>query len=198
RRAIRQVLSHVPGSTRSATFTSVSGVPAARAEARPAHGQAPRLRAPVLLREDAEAPLPVGRHPLSEGPAAAPGHPHPRGGRPPDRWGEESDRSDDAHGLVLDGHAERRAPPSAGPRHRQPAHADSHSARQGWTRPVRAPECDAAGDAPRVRPLDAAPKTWLFPGTIQNWRADKPITPKVVTLQPRLISMVRSCPSRFP
>lgn len=24
------------------------------------------------------------------------------------------------------------------------------------------------------------PKTWLFPGTIQNWRADKPITPKVV------------------
>jgi integrase/recombinase XerD len=24
------------------------------------------------------------------------------------------------------------------------------------------------------------PKTWLFPGTIQNWRADKPITPKVI------------------
>jgi integrase/recombinase XerD len=24
------------------------------------------------------------------------------------------------------------------------------------------------------------PATWLFPGTIQNWRADKPITPKVV------------------
>ncbi len=24
------------------------------------------------------------------------------------------------------------------------------------------------------------PKTWLFPGTILNWRADKPITPKVV------------------
>jgi integrase/recombinase XerD len=24
------------------------------------------------------------------------------------------------------------------------------------------------------------PKTWLFPGTIQNWRADKPITAKVV------------------
>src|ERR671918_2102602 len=24
------------------------------------------------------------------------------------------------------------------------------------------------------------PKTWLFPGPIQNWRADKPITPKVV------------------
>jgi integrase/recombinase XerD len=24
------------------------------------------------------------------------------------------------------------------------------------------------------------PTTWLFPGTIQNWRADKPITPKVV------------------
>ena len=24
------------------------------------------------------------------------------------------------------------------------------------------------------------PKTWLFPGTVDGWRADKPITPKVV------------------
>jgi site-specific recombinase XerD len=24
------------------------------------------------------------------------------------------------------------------------------------------------------------PKTWLFPGTLHNWRADRPITPKVV------------------
>ena len=24
------------------------------------------------------------------------------------------------------------------------------------------------------------PKTWLFPGTMHNWRADRPITPKVV------------------
>src|SRR2546428_1515234 len=24
------------------------------------------------------------------------------------------------------------------------------------------------------------PKTWLFPGTIHNWRADKPLTPQVV------------------
>ena len=24
------------------------------------------------------------------------------------------------------------------------------------------------------------PKTWLFPGTVHNWRADKPLTPKVV------------------
>jgi hypothetical protein len=24
------------------------------------------------------------------------------------------------------------------------------------------------------------PTTWLFPGTVANWRADKPITPKVV------------------
>jgi integrase/recombinase XerD len=24
------------------------------------------------------------------------------------------------------------------------------------------------------------PKTWLFPGTVANWRADKPITPKVL------------------
>jgi len=26
------------------------------------------------------------------------------------------------------------------------------------------------------------PKTWLFPGTIAGWRADTPITPKVVVL----------------
>jgi hypothetical protein len=24
------------------------------------------------------------------------------------------------------------------------------------------------------------PKTWLFQGTLHNWRADRPITPKVV------------------
>jgi integrase/recombinase XerD len=24
------------------------------------------------------------------------------------------------------------------------------------------------------------PKTYLFPGTVNNWRADKPITPKVI------------------
>jgi integrase/recombinase XerD len=24
------------------------------------------------------------------------------------------------------------------------------------------------------------PKTYLFPGTVHNWRADKPITPKVL------------------
>ena len=24
------------------------------------------------------------------------------------------------------------------------------------------------------------PKTWLFPGTVDGWRADKPITPKVL------------------
>jgi integrase len=24
------------------------------------------------------------------------------------------------------------------------------------------------------------PQTWLFPGTVNNWRADKPVTPKIV------------------
>jgi len=24
------------------------------------------------------------------------------------------------------------------------------------------------------------PQTWLFPGTVSNWRADKPVTPKIV------------------
>ena len=76
--------------------------------------------------------------PVSEGPTPAPGDPHHGRSHPIDRWGAESDRSHDAHGPVLDGHAERRAAPSAGPRHRQSPHADSHSARQGRSRSVRA------------------------------------------------------------
>ena len=36
------------------------------------------------------------------------------------------------------------------------AHADSHSAREGRSGSVRSPQRDAAGDAPRVLPLDAA------------------------------------------
>ena len=50
----------------------------------------------------------------------------------------------DADGPVLDRHAERGAAPSAGRRHRQPADADSHPARQGRTRSVRAAEPHAA------------------------------------------------------
>src|SRR5262245_561793 len=156
RRAIRQVLSYVPGSTQSEPSPPVSGVPVTRAEARAADGQAPRLSTPVLLREDAQAPLPAGGHPLSESSAAAPDDPDHRGSRPPDRRGEESHRSDDAHGPVLDRHAERRAAPPAGPRHRQSAHADSHSARQGRARSLRAAQRHVAGHAPRLLPLDAA------------------------------------------
>ena len=66
------------GPTQSEPLADVSGVPAARAEARAADGEAPRLGAPVLLREDAEAPVPAGRHPVSESPTPAPGDPHAR------------------------------------------------------------------------------------------------------------------------
>ena len=61
---------------------------------------------------------------------------------PIDRWGAEPDRSHDAHGAVLDRHAERRAASPAGPRHRQSAHADSHSAREGRSRSVRPAQRD--------------------------------------------------------
>ena len=50
--------------------------------------------------------------------------------------------------------AELRA--SAGRGHRQPAHADSHPAGEGWTGSLRAAQPDAARDAARVLPVDAA------------------------------------------
>ena len=58
--------------------------------------------------------------------------------------------------LYLDGHAQCGAAPSADRRHRQSAHADSHSAREGRTRSVCPAECHAAGDAPRALAVDAA------------------------------------------
>ena len=98
RRAIRQVLSHAAGPTQSEPRADVSGVPAARAEARAADGEAPRLGAPVLLREDTEAAVHAGRPAVSEGPTPAPGDPHHGRSHPIDRWGAEPDRSHDAHG----------------------------------------------------------------------------------------------------
>ena len=62
----------------------------------------------------------------------------------------------DADGPVLDRHAECGAAPAAGRGHRQPAHADSHSAGEGRTRSLRAAQPHAARDAPRVLPVDAA------------------------------------------
>ena len=73
--------------------------------------------------------------------------------------------------------AELRRP--AGQEHRQSVDADSHRARQGRSRSVRPAQCDAAGDAAGVLALDEAEDT-AVPGTIAGWRADKPITPKVV------------------
>ena len=74
------------GPTQSEPLADVSGVPAARAEARAADGEAPRLGAPVLLREDAEAAVHAGRPAVSEGPTPAPGDPHHGRSHPIDRW----------------------------------------------------------------------------------------------------------------
>ena len=40
-------------------------------------------------------------------------------------------------------------------------------------------EPEAVGDPSRVLALEEA-EAYLFPGTVSNWRADAPITPKVV------------------
>jgi integrase/recombinase XerD len=39
------------------------------------------------------------------------------------------------------------------------------------------------------------PKTWLFPGTLHNWRADRPVTPKVVWDACRAAAAGRGSPS---
>ena len=58
--------------------------------------------------------------------------------------------------LYSTGMRKRGAAPSAGPRHRQSPHADSHSAREGRSRSVRPAQRATTGDPPRVLPLDAA------------------------------------------
>ena len=68
-----------------------------------ADGELPRLGAPVLLREDAEAAVHAGRPAVSKGPTPAPGDPHHGRSHPIDRWRAESDRSHDADGPVLTG-----------------------------------------------------------------------------------------------
>ena len=132
------------------------GVSAARAEAAPADRAPPRRGVAVLLREDAEAALPARRHAVSEGPAPAAADPECRGGGAAHRRRRRSVAPHDADGPVLDRHAERRAAPAAGRRHRQPAHADSHPAGQRGPRSLRAAQSHAARDAARVLPVDAA------------------------------------------
>ena len=60
----------------------------------------------------------------------------------------------DADDAVFHEHAQRGAAPPAGPRHRQPAHADSHSTWERRPGSVRPAERDAARDAARVLALD--------------------------------------------
>ena len=122
-----------PDQLNQASPARVSGVSPARAKARAADGQAPRLRTPILLRQDVEAPLPARRHSVSEGPASIADDPDGGRSHPIDRCRAHAHRPCDVDGAVLNGHAERRDAESAGQRHRQSGDADSHPA---WAKVV--------------------------------------------------------------
>ena len=115
----------------------VSGLPAARPQTRAADGEASRLGAPVLLREDPEAAVPARRHPVSEGAASPADHPDRGGSHPIDRRRPHADGPHDADGAVFHGDAERGDAEPAGEEHRQSVDADSHRARQRRSRSVR-------------------------------------------------------------
>ena len=70
-RAVRQIFSPSARPAQSGAPPRVSGIPAARPQTRAGDGEAPRLSAPVLLREDADAAVPARRHPVSEGVASS-------------------------------------------------------------------------------------------------------------------------------
>jgi integrase len=81
--------------------------------------------------------------------------------------------------LYSTGDAERGAAPSAGRRHRQSTDADSHPLGKGG-RDRYVPLSPTLLTTLRVYYRWMRPKTWLFPGTVNGWRAHKPITPKVL------------------
>ena len=60
------------------------------------------------------------------------------------------------------------------------ADADSHSAREGRTRSVYPAQRRAAERRCACTAGGCGRRRGCFPGTVHNWRADKPITPKVV------------------
>ena len=166
------------GPTQSEPLADVSGVSAARAEARAAHGEAPRLGIPVLLRENAEAALPAGGRPLSEVPRRLPAI----------LTTDEVIRlidgaknlTDRTMPMVLYSTGMR----NAELRHLQVRDIDSrrmliHIQHGKGGRDRYVPLSARLLETLRVYDRWIRPKTWLFPGTIQNWRADKPITAKV-------------------
>ena len=141
-----------------------------------ADGAAPRLGAPLLLREDAEAALPARRHAVSESapPATA----------DPERGGDDAlDRrapTDSDHRTML------MVLYSTGMRNAellqlQVADIDSrrmliHIQQGKGGRDRYVPLSPTLLATLRVYYRWMRPKTWLFPARSHNWRADKPIT----------------------
>ena len=178
-RSIRQIFSQTARPTESRSPPRVSGVPAARPETRAADREAPRVCAAILLREDAEAVVPARRHAVPEVPRRL----------PTILTVEEVTRLIDAARtltdrtmlMVLYSTGMR----NAEMRNLQVQDIDSrsmviHIQRGKGGRDRYVPLSPTLLETLRVYWRWMKPKTWLFPGTIAGWRADKPITPKVV------------------
>ena len=136
-------------------------------------------RAAVLLQQDFEAPLATHRYPVPQARTPPARDPDGRGGRPTHRF--TRNLLDRTLLMVLDSTGMR----NFELRQLQVKDIDSkslliHIQRGKGGRDRHVPLSPKLLENLREYWRWMKPKTWPFPGTVHNWRADKPITPKVV------------------
>src|SRR5258708_2004921 len=136
----RRMHAHPPGpgfpkhdpSVKSVTsFTAFASLPLGPGALTHHPAAATRLRAALLLHQDVEAPLAVGRHSLPQGSAPIARDPDYRGSRTADRFGPQPPGPHHADGALFDRYAELRDAQPTGQGHRQQVYAHPYPARQG-------------------------------------------------------------------
>src|ERR1022692_2570000 len=153
--AVRRVLPPTAGSTGPRSHPAISVLSSAGEKAQPPFRRATGVGATILLREDVEAALPAGAHPVSQSRAPASDRAEPGRGGPAHRFRQQA-APDDAADTLFDRNTTSRVVPSASLRHRQPTQADSHSGRQGRPRSRRAAQPQTAGNPAGILALDEA------------------------------------------
>src|ERR1022692_1558943 len=154
--AVRRVLPPTAGSTGPRSHPAISVLSSAGEKAQPPFRRATGVGATILLREDVEAALHAGAHPVSQSSAPASDRAEPGRGGPAHRFRQQPGAPDDADDTLFDRNTTSRVVPSASLRHRQPTQADSHSGRQGRPRSPRAAQPQTAGNPAGILALDEA------------------------------------------
>src|ERR1035438_7490268 len=155
-RQFRRVLPPTAGSTGPRSHPAISVLSSAGEKAQPPFRRATGVGATILLREDVEAALHAGAHPVSQSSARASDRAEPGRGGPAHRFRQQPAAPDDADDTRFDRNTTSRVVPSASLRHRQPTQADSHSGRQGRPRSRRAAQPQTAGNPAGILALDEA------------------------------------------